>query len=613
MTDLPREPPIVSASRTPLDDLREAVLAAAAGLAGGEDGREPDGVTLERPPKASFGDYSTNAALLLAPRLGLPPREAAERLGAELRELVGEDLERFEVAGPGFVNMFLADRWLRRALGAMLQAGESYGAGGARRGERVLVEFVSANPTGPMHVGHARNAAYGDALARLLALHGHGVTREFYVNDAGSQVGKLGESILALAQGRQVPEDGYKGEYVKELAERLSTSSGGGARAATMEGVSPAEGVSTMEESAAEGASAMEPAQLGKAAVDLMVERMRTSLGAFGVGDFDCWQFESELHEGSPSRVEHALALLDTLGHTYHSEGALWLRTTAYGDDKDRVLVRSNGEHTYFASDIAYHLDKRERGYERQIDVWGADHHGYVARMKAAYVALGGDQGHLEMLIMQLVHLVRRGERAQMSKRAGEFVTLDDLVGEIGVDAARWYLLSRSHDTTIDLDLDLARAQSSENPVYYVQYAHARIASMLTKAGIERVATALEEAIAGESLRVVAIGGAANGRQAEAAGAGEGPLHPSERALIKRLLEFPGEVAEAAQRRAPHRIAAYALQVAQDFTAFYRDCRVVGAEPEALERQRIALSVAARGTIARCLEDLLGVGAPREM
>ncbi len=584
--------------RTPLDGLREAVLAAAAGLAGGEDGREPDGVTLERPPKADFGDYSTNAALLLAPRLGVPPREAAQRLGAELAELVGEDLERFEVAGPGFVNLFMADRWLRLALAAMLQAGESYGASGARRSERILVEFVSANPTGPMHVGHARNAAYGDALARLLALHGHEVTREFYVNDAGSQVGKLGESILALANGVQVPEDGYKGEYVGELAERLTTDT------AT---ATPSDGGA--------GAATMDAAQLGKAAVGLMVERMRASLGAFGVGDFDRWQFESELHEGSPSRVEHALALLEAQGHTYRSEGALWLRTTVYGDDKDRVLVRSSGEHTYFASDIAYHLDKRERGYERQIDVWGADHHGYVARMKAAYVALGGEEGHLEMLIMQLVHLVRRGKRAQMSKRSGEFVTLDDLVGEIGVDAARWYLLSRSHDTTIDLDLDLARAQSSENPVYYVQYAHARIASMLTKAGIARVAAALEEAGAGEPLRVVAIGGAADERQAQTPGmsAGEESLHHSERALIKRLLEFPGEVAEAAQRRAPHRIAAYALQAAQDFTAFYRDCRVVGAEPEAVERQRIALSVAARGTIARCLEDLLGVGAPREM
>jgi arginyl-tRNA synthetase len=595
MTDLlPRA--IANPSRTPLDGLREAVLAAAAGLAGGEDGRGPDGVTLERPPKAQFGDYSTNAALLLAPMLGVAPREAAQRLGVELKELIGEDLERFEVAGPGFVNLFLADRWLRRALAAMLKAGESYGMGDARRGERVLVEFVSANPTGPMHVGHARNAAYGDALARLLAMHGHEVTREFYVNDAGTQVAKLGESILALARGEEVPQDGYKGEYVNELAERV------------------------------EGAAAMDAAQLGEAAVGLMVERMRASLEAFGVGDFDHWQFESELHEGSPSRVEHALALLEEQGHTYRSEGALWLRTTVYGDDKDRVLVRSSGEHTYFASDIAYHQDKRERGYERQVDVWGADHHGYVARMKAAYVALGGDEGHLEMLIMQLVHLVRRGERAQMSKRAGEFVTLDDLLGEIGVDAARWYLLSRSHDTTIDLDLDLARAQSSENPVYYVQYAHARIASMLTKAGIARVAAALEEADAvegaGESQEPGAPG--EPGSEAdlaaekthgatERAGAAAEPLHPSERALIKRLLGFPGEVEEAAQRRAPHRIAAYALQVAQDFTAFYRDCRVVGANPAEVERQRIALCVAARGTIARCLEDLLGVRAPREM
>ncbi|HXB65312.1 MAG TPA: arginine--tRNA ligase [Solirubrobacteraceae bacterium] len=553
----------MSFGRTPLDDLRETLLSVAAGLSGsGGEGRAPEGVTLERPPKPEFGDYSTNAALLLAPRLGMPPREAAAQLGAELQALVGEEVERFEVAGPGFVNLFMSDRWLRGALTAMLQAGERYGTGGTERAEKILVEFVSANPTGPMHVGHARNAAYGDALARLLAMYGHEVTREFYVNDAGTQVAKLGESILALAAGRTVPEDGYKGDYVKELAERLAPSD----------------------------AAALDARALGKAAVGLMVAHMRGSLEVFGVGSFDHWQLESELHEGSPSRVEHALALLEEHGHTYRSEGALWLRTTVYGDDKDRVLVRSNGEHTYFASDIAYHQDKRERGYERQIDVWGADHHGYVARMKAAYEALGGEAEHLEMLIMQLVHLVRSGERAQMSKRAGEFVTLDDLVTEIGVDAARWYLLSRSHDTTIDLDLDLARAQSSENPVYYVQYAHARIASMLTKAGIARVAAALEEEHAVQE-----------------------PLHSSERALIKRLLELPGEVDEAAKRRAPHRIAAYALQVAQDFTAFYRDCRVVGAEPAALERQRIALSVAARNTIACCLEDLLGVAAPREM
>ena len=266
------------------------------------------------------------------------------------------------------------------------------------------------------------------------------------------------------------------------------------------------------------------------------------------------------------------------------------MRSTDFGDDKDRVLLRSSGEHTYFASDIAYHQDKRERGFERQIDVWGADHHGYMLRMKAAYEALGGDPDELELLIMQLVHLVRSGERAQMSKRSGEFVTLDELVQEIGVDAARWYLLSRSHDTTLDLDLDLARSQSSENPVYYVQYAHARIASMLDKAGEERVVAA-KASIDAEDTE---------------------PLHESERALILQLLSFPGELAEAVAKRAPHRLATHALELAQGFTAFYRDCRVVGAEPESVESLRICLCVASMGAIARCL-DLLGVSAPQRM
>ena len=359
--------------------------------------------------------------------------------------------------------------------------------------------------------------------------------------------------------------------------------------------------VSEVEQQLGEAGRAAQlgPGELGAAAVRVMVGRMQSSLEAFRVQSFDRWAYESALHkpqldlmggESKPaSPVEHALVLLEQSGHTYRSEGALWLRTTDYADDKDRVLVRSSGEHTYFASDIAYHQDKRERGFDRQIDVWGADHHGYVARMKAAYEALGGDPGHLEMLIMQLVHLVRRGERAQMSKRAGEFVTLEDLLGEIGVDAARWFLLSRSHDTTIDLDLDLAREQSNENPVYYVQYAHARIASMLAKAGVERVEAALR--MVGES--------------------GE-PLEDAERVLIKKLLAFPGEVRESAARRAPHRIAAYALELAQQFTAFYRDCRVLGAQPQALESQRLALCVASLNTIARALE-LLGVQAPTEM
>jgi arginyl-tRNA synthetase len=324
-----------------------------------------------------------------------------------------------------------------------------------------------------------------------------------------------------------------------------------------------------------------------------VIGQLRASLESFRVS-FDSWAYESSLHEGDPSPVEHTLALLEQQGRTYTSEGALWLRTTDFGDDKDRVLVRSSGEHTYFASDIAYHQDKRERGFERQINVWGADHHGYVLRMKAAYEALGGDPEELELLIMQLVHLVSSGERSQMSKRAGEFVTLDDLVAEIGVDAARWYLLARSHETTLDLDLDLAREQSNENPVYYVQYAHARIASMLARAGAERVAVAVEAA-----------------REPDAGPGGE-PLHESERALVLLLLGFPGEFDEAVLRRAPHRIAAHALELAQGFTAFYRDCKVVGAEPYELESSRIALCVAAMATIARCLA-LLGVSAPERM
>jgi arginyl-tRNA synthetase len=553
--------------------LRETVLALAAEVSEGNVGRQA--ITLERPPRADFGDYSTNAALLLAPAAGTPPRELAQRLGESLAQRLGEQLERFEVAGPGFLNLFLADAWHRAALAAVLAAGESFARGGASEPERIIVEFVSANPTGPMHVGHARNAAYGDALARVLAFHGHQVEREFYVNDAGSQVLKLGESIRALARGEEVPEDGYRGEYVGPLVAEVERELGG------------------------TQAAQREPGDLGAAAVKVMVGRMQSTLGAFRVQSFDRWAYESALHAPRPglaggesepvSPVEHALVLLEQSGHTYRSDGALWLRTTDYGDDKDRVLVRSSGEHTYFASDIAYHQDKRERGFERQIDVWGADHHGYVARMKAAYEALGGDPGHLEMLIMQLVHLMRRGERAQMSKRAGEFVTLEDLLGEIGVDAARWFLLSRSHDTTIDLDLDLAREQSNENPVYYVQYAHARIASMLTKASVERVE---------EALRSVGENGE--------------PLEEPERALIKKLLGFPGEVRESAARRAPHRIAAYALELAQQFTAFYRDCRVLGAQPETLESQRLALCVASLNTIARAL-DLLGVDAPTEM
>jgi arginyl-tRNA synthetase len=546
---------------TAVADLRSALQDAVASLA---DGGTPKAApTLERPKQAGHGDYATNAAMLLAPVLRRPPRDVAASLGEELQGRLGPALERVEVAGPGFLNLSLADGWFAAALDGVLAAGERFGGGGADPPRRVNLEFVSANPTGPLHVGHARNAAYGDALARILGFRGHHVHREFYVNDFGSQIARFGESIRARARGEEPPEGGYVGAYVGELAEAIPDAAELGVDALAQRGV------------------------------ELMVGRARAALLRFCV-EFDEFFSERSLHEprgDRPSLVRHAFDVLAEKGLTYRSDGALWLRTTRFGDDKDRVLERSSGEHTYFASDIAYHQAKRERGFEALVDIWGADHHGYIRRQHAAWEALGGAPEDLHLLIMQFVHLVERGARSSMSKRRGEFVTLDELVAEIGVDAARWFLLSRSHDTTFDLDLDLAREQSSENPVYYVQYAHARIASVRRKAGDERVAAAL------------AAGGPAGG----------GPgLHETERALVKRLLAFPDEVAEAADRRAPHRVATYALELAQAFTAFYRDCQVVGAEPRELEDLRLRLCVASQRTIARGL-GLLGVRAPDAM
>jgi arginyl-tRNA synthetase len=542
----------------PLADLRAALDAAAGTLRPGGGGAAGAAASLERPRKAEFGDYSTNAAMLLAPVLGEQPRAIAERLGAALEEGLPGQLERVEVAGPGFLNLFLADDWYRAALRHVLAAGEGFGAGGAERPERIQVEFVSANPTGPLTAASGRHAAYGDALKRVLSFHGHTVEGEYYFNDAGSQVRKLGESIRARARGEDVPEGGYEGEYVAELAAAIP------------------------------GAADGDPDELARRGVELLLEGIRATLAIFRV-EFGSWFSERTLHEGDPSPVDRAFAELREHGHLYEHEGALWLRSTALGDDKDRVLRRSTGELTYFASDIAYHEHKRERGFDRLLDVLGADHHGYIQRMKASFQALGGDPDALEMLIMQFVHVVEAGERASMSKRRGEFITLDDLISEIGVDAARFFLVQRSHDSTVDLDLALAREQSADNPVYYVQYAHARISSLLEKAGEKRVAAALASSDDGIEA-----------------------LHPAERTLIKKLLAFPGEVADAAERRAPHRIAAYALELAQEFTAFYRDCRVVGAEPEALESFRLSLAVATRRTIATSL-GLLGVSAPESM
>jgi arginyl-tRNA synthetase len=540
-------------------ELRGAVEGAARALRDGE--RTEPAPSLDRPPKPELGDYSSNAAMLLAAPLGDNPRAVAERLQAELeRDLSASgSLDRIEVAGPGFVNLFLSDAWYRRALAALLTARGDLGPAPTASPERVLVEFVSANPTGPLHVGGGRHAAYGDVLVRLLEAVGHEVEREYYVNDAGGQVSRFADSIAARMVGAELPEDGYEGEYVIELAERI----------------------------AAEGLDPADREALGRRGVELILDQVRATLERFGVR-FDTWFSERDLYQRG--EVESALADLDQRGHTYRSEDALWLRTTEFGDDKDRVLIRANGEPTYLAADVAYHWDKLQRGFERLINVLGADHHGYVPRVRAAIEALGADPDAFEAPIMNLVHIVEAGQRAQMSKRSGDFVSLDELLDDIGVDAARWFMLWRSHETTVDLDLELARSQSSENPVYYVQYAHARIASILRKAG-----AAGEEAAAGLDPETPAAA-----------------MEPSEKALIKRLLEFPDEIRESAARRAPHRICAYSTAIAADFHAFYRDCQVVGAEGEGVERSRLALCLATKRTIAGAL-GLLGISAPERM
>ncbi len=547
---------------TALTDLHAAVRSAASAVAGDAGGAAVGKASLERPKQAGHGDFATNAAMVLTKALKRPPREIAADLAQRLQDDLGDAVTRVDIAGPGFLNVVLADGWFTAALAGVLDAGERFGAGGADPVRKVNVEFVSANPTGPLHVGHTRNAAYGDALARILELRGHEVSREFYVNDHGTQVVKFGESVQARARGEEVAEDGYRGTYVAEIAAEIP------------------------------GADGDDLAATSATAVELMRARAQASLERFGVV-FDTWYSEKTLHDGEPSKVDHAFEVLAQQGRTFEQDGALWLRTTAFGDDKDRVLRRSTGDHTYFASDIAYHLDKRERGFELLLDVWGADHHGYVERVHAGFEALGGAREDLGLLIMQFVQLKNGEDLTAMSKRAGTLVTLDQLVDAIGVDAARWYLLNRSHDTQIDLDLAAAREQSRENPVYYVQYAHARIASVLRGQGDERVAAA---------VAAVGTGPALDGVE----------LHSSERDLVKAVLDFPDVVAEAEERRAPHRVATYATELAQQFSAFYRDCPVKAADDETVKSFRLALCVVTRETLERSL-GLLGVGAPREM
>ncbi len=532
----------------PIAILRTAVGEAAASVAGTE--KVPAGVVLERPKNRAHGDFATNAAMVCAPVARDNPRNVADGIAARLAEVLGAELSAADVAGPGFLNLRLSDDWYAGVLASVL-ADDAFGSGVAPVLETINVEFPSANPTGPMHIGHGRNAAYGDALCRTLEYAGHKVIREYYSNDYGSQVDRFAASVAARAKGDDVPDDGYQGEYIAELAASIP------------------------------GAADMSRDELIPVAVAAMLERIAATLTRMRVST-DVWFSERTLHEDD--RFDVAIEKLRESGHIYEHDDALWMRTTEFGDDKDRVLRRGSGDYTYFATDIAYHQDKRSRGADRLIDIWGADHHGYIQRMKAAYAALGGDPNTFEPVIMQLVNLTEGGTRVQMSKRSGEFVTVDDLLDDIGADALRFFLVQRSHETTMDLDLALAREQSDKNPVYYVQYAHARISSILDRAP--------------ESL---------------AAGAPDSApeLHESERALIRRIAEFPDEIAETAARRAPHRLTIYGRELASEFSAFYRDCKVVG-EPEQIERFRVALCVATRRTLARTL-DLLGVEAPERM
>ena len=524
-------------------------------------------IELERPARKEHGDWSASVALQLAKPMGRKPREVADALVAHLPPQ--ESVAKVEIAGPGFINFFLTHAWLTGVVREIERAGDAWGRSEAEEPERIQVEFVSANPTGPLHLGHGRWAAIGDSLANVLAAAGDAVEREFYVNDAGRQIDLYARSVLARYRqhfGREadLPEDGYRGYEVLTIAAEIAEEVGD-------------RYIDAPEDEAV--------AFFRDAAVQRTMAHQRSVLERAGV-HFDVWFSERSLHDsGAVTRV---IEVLRELGHVYEQDGATWLRTTDFGDDKDRVLIKSDGELTYMAPDIAYFMDKVRRGFTRLIYLWGADHHGYVARMQAAIRALGEDPDHAEFILGQLVTLKRDGVPVQMSKRTGEFVTFDELLDEVGTDAARYLLARQGADTALDFDLAQAVARSQDNPVYYVQYAHARIASIGRHAEEQGIALAPVDGVALEELQ-----------------------HESEVALLSKIAELPEVVQVSAHLRAPHRIARYAEELAADFHAFYRDCRVVS-DDESLTQARLHLSRAAQITLANALR-LLGVSAPDKM
>lgn len=548
------------------EQLSQAILQALRDLR--EEGRLPEGelpteVVVERPKSRDHGDWSSNVAMQWAGNFNLKPRELADLLLAKLEEVDG--IEQVSIAGPGFINLFVSDSAAGALAKQIVDMGSSYGLAQSLAGQKLNLEFVSANPTGPIHLGGTRWAAVGDSLARVLQSQGADVVREYYFNDHGAQIDRFAISLMAAANGEPTPEDGYAGAYIQEIADEILKRK-------------PAIITLPMEEAQEE---------FRKVGVEMMFDQIKQSLHDFGV-DFDVFFHENSLYESKA--VEKAVAKLKSLGHMFEQDGALWLRSSSFGDDRDRVVIKSDGNASYIAGDIAYYLDKRSRGFDRAIYMLGADHHGYVGRMQAVCAAFGDRPGeNMEILIGQLVSLVRAGEPVRMSKRAGTVVTMEDLVEAVGVDAARYSLVRSSINSTLDIDLELLAKRTNENPVFYVQYAHART-KQVDRNAIEQ---GLDRSIFSPELLST----------------------ESESELLAKLSQFPGVLAQAAEFREPHRVARYLEEVAGSYHRFYDSCRILPlpAQPiEALHHTRLWLNDAAGIVLANGLA-LLGVSAPERM
>lgn len=527
-------------------------------------GELPTEVVVERPKSRDHGDWATNLALQFAGKFGLKPRELAEKVAEEL--LADDSVTKVDIAGPGFINITLAVGAAGEVAKQIVEAGASFGLGDSLKGQKLNLEFVSANPTGPIHLGGTRWAAVGDSLARILQAQGATVTREYYFNDHGAQIDRFARSLMAAAKNEPTPEDGYAGAYINEIAEQVLAGT-----AIDVLGLPEAEAQETFR---AEG-------------VELMFQEIRQSLHEFGV-DFDVFFHENSLYESGA--VQKAIERLKAAGHMFEQDGALWLRTTTFGDDRDRVVLKSDGEAAYIAGDLAYYLDKRSRGFDRCIYMLGADHHGYVQRMMAMCAAFGDEPGvNLEILIGQMVNLVRDGEPVRMSKRAGTVVTLEDLVELVGVDAARYALVRSSINSSFDVDLGVLEKKTNDNPIFYVQYAHARTKQVAVNAaslGVDK------SEFAPELLD-----------------------HVAEGELLAKLIEFPKQLAQAAEFREPHRVARYLEEVAGSYHRWYDNCRVTplaGKEVETVHRTRLWLNEATSIVLKNGL-DLLGVSAPERM